>query len=274
MAKPRMCPHCRAFVDSSDKTCPYCENDLPMTAGRRLLREERIRNAGAQVSFTTKLLLLVNASLFVVSWVLTFRFTGEMNFLGGIDGQVLLLLGGKYRLSILLHGEWWRLVTANFLHGGLMHIAFNSMSLFNLGTVAEEVFGTARYVSLYLVTGICGFVASMMWSNSLSIGASASICGLIGAMYAYGRISFNSDLQSVGKRWILFIAIFGFLFPAIDNAAHFGGLVSGFGFTYLCGTPGHDRDKEAIWRGIALAAVAITLVSFFFAYRNFALATG
>ena len=67
MAKPRMCPHCRAFVDSSDKTCPYCENDLPMTAGRRLLREERIRNAGAQVSFTTKLLLLVNASLFVVS---------------------------------------------------------------------------------------------------------------------------------------------------------------------------------------------------------------
>ena len=274
MAKPRMCPHCRAFIDSSDKTCPYCENDLPMTAGRRLLREERIRNAGAQVSFTTTILLLINAGLFVVSWVLTTRFTGEMNFMGGIDGNVLLMLGGKYRLSILVHGEWWRLVTANFLHGGLMHIAFNSMSLFNLGTVAEEVFGTTRYISLYLVTGICGFVASMMWSNSLSIGASASICGLIGAMYAYGRISFNSHLQSVGKRWILFIAIFGFLFPAIDNAAHFGGLVSGFGFAYICGTPGQDRDKETMWQGVAIAAVAATVIAFYFAYSNFALATG
>ena len=93
-------------------------------------------------------------------------------------------------------------------------------------------------------------------------------------MYAYGRISFNSHLQSVGKRWILFIAIFGFLFPAIDNAAHFGGLVSGFGFAYLCGIPSQNRDKEAVWQGVALAAVAATVVAFFFAYRNFSLATG
>ncbi len=268
-----MCPHCRAFIDPKSKTCPYCENDLPMTAGRRLLREERIRNAGTQMGSATAILLLVNVSLFAVSWVLTTRFRGDMNILGSIDGDVLLLLGGKFRFSILVHGEWWRLITANFLHGGLMHVAFNSMSLFNLGTIAEDVFGTARYLALYLITGSCGFVASMMWSDSLSIGASASICGLIGAMYAYGRISFNSQLQAVGKRWILFIAIFGFLFPSIDNAAHFGGLVSGFGLAYLCGTPGHDRAKEAAWQGVAVAAVAATLVALYFAYRNFAIAT-
>jgi len=273
MSKPRMCPHCRAFIDSKDKTCQYCGNALPMTAASRLRREERMSMAGSQVGFTTIILLLINAALFVTSLILTIRLAGETGMLANIDGQVLLMMGGKFRLSILLYGEWWRLLTANFLHGGLMHIAFNSMSLFNLGTIAEEVFGTARYVSLYLVTGICGFVVSMMWSNSLSIGASASICGLIGAMYAYGRISFNSQLQSVGKRWILFIAIFGFLFPAIDNAAHFGGLVSGFGFTYLCGIPSHDRDKETVWKGVALVAVAATLVAFYFAYRNFALAT-
>ncbi len=245
-----------------------------MTAGRRLRREERIRGAGEQISFSTMILLLVNGGLFAAAWILTSRFTGETNFMGSIDGNVLLLLGGKYRLSILLHGEWWRLITANFLHGGLMHIAFNSMSLFNLGPVAEEVFGTTRFLSLYLVTGVCGFIVSTMWSNSLSIGASASICGLIGALYAFGRMSFNSQLQSIGKRWIIFIAIFGFLFPAIDNAAHFGGLIAGFGFAYLCGTPGHDQTKEAAWKGVAIGSIALTAVAFFLAYRNFTLATG
>ncbi len=273
MSKPRMCPHCRAFVDSGDKTCAYCGNDLPITAGLRLRREERVRRAGSQIGFVTTVLLLINAGIFAASWVLTARLTDGGDLLGGIDGSVLLMLGGKFSPSILLHGEWWRLITASFLHGGLMHIAFNSMSLFNLGTVAEGVFGTSRFVVLYLVTGICGFVASTLWSTSLSIGASASVCGLLGATYAYGRISFNTHLQSIGKRWIIFIAIFGFLFPAIDNAAHFGGLVSGFGMAYACGTPSADATKEGMWRWLAIILAAATLFAFFLAYGNFAAAT-
>ena len=273
MSKPRMCPHCRAFVDSQAKSCDYCGNDLPVTAGKRLLREERSKRTGGQIGFTTTILLLINAGLFAVSWILTARLAGGSDLLGSIDGSVLHLLGGKFRPSILLHGEWWRLITANFLHGGLMHIAFNTMSLFNLGTVAEEVFGTARFLVLYLATGACGFVASTFWSSSLSIGASASICGLLGAMYAYGRISFNPHLQSIGKRWIIFIAIFGFLFPAIDNAAHFGGLLAGFGLAYVCGTPGHDKRREDLWRGLAIALCVVTLFAFAQAYGSFSAAT-
>lgn len=273
MSKPRMCPHCRAFIDRQAKVCEYCGNDLPSTAAKRIRRERRMRMVGGQSSFTTMILLLINAALFVASWILTARFTGESGFLTGIDGQVLLLLGAKYPLSILLHGEWWRLITANFLHGGLLHLAFNSMSLFNLGPLAETIYGTYRFLVLYLATGLSGFLVSTFWSDSLSIGASASICGLIGAMYAFGRISFNSQLKSVALRWVIAIAVFGLLVPAIDNAAHLGGLAAGFGFAYLFGDPKPGSDSESIWKGVSIAAVAITAWAFFMAYRNFASAT-
>ncbi len=273
MSKPRMCPHCRAFIDSKQRTCEYCGNPLPMTASRRLRREERVRRAGSQVGFTTMILLLINAGLFAASWILTMRLVGSSGFLGSIDGNVLHMLGGKFSFSIQVRGEWWRLITANFLHGGLLHLGFNSMSLFNLGPLAEEIFGTSRYLVLYLATGFCGFVASTFWSDSLSIGASASICGLIGAMYAFGRINSMSQLRSVALRWIVAIAIFGVLFSGIDNAAHLGGLAAGFGFAYLCGSPGRDSDREAIWRGISIGAGAVTVAAFFFAYQNFASAT-
>ncbi len=274
MSKPRMCPHCRAFIDQTAKTCEYCGNDLPTTAAKRIRRERRLRLAGGSSSFTTMILLLINAALFATSWILTARFTGQSGFLAGIDGQVLLMLGAKYPLSILLHGEWWRLITANFLHAGLLHLGFNSMSLFNLGPLAEEIFGTYRFLVLYLATGLCGFLLSTFWSDSLSIGASASICGLIGAMYGFGRVSFNSQLKSVALRWVIAIAVFGLLFPAIDNAAHFGGLAAGFGFAYAFGIPGHDSNTESIWKGVAVGAVAITAWAFFMAYRNFASVTG
>ena len=274
MAKPRMCPHCRAFVDAKQKTCEYCDNPLPMTAGRRLVREERRRRTRVDVGFTTMMMLLINAALFAVSWVLTLRFTGESSFLGGIDGEVLHIMGAKFSLSIQVHGEWWRLITANFLHGGLLHLGFNTMSLFNLGPLAEQIFGTSRYLVLYVASGFCGFLASTMWSNSLSIGASASICGLIGAMYGFGRINPNSQLRSVALRWIIAIGVFGLLFPAIDNAAHLGGLAAGFGFAYVCGTPGLDSDREAIWRGISIGTGTVVIAAFFMAYRSFSFATG
>ncbi len=270
MSKPRMCPHCRAFIDQKARTCEYCGNDLPVTAARRIRRERRVRRASAQMGFTTMMLLLINAGLFVACWILTAKFSGDAGFLGGIDGKVLHMLGAKFRLSILLHDEWWRLITANFLHGGLLHLAFNTMSLFNLGPLAEQIFGTARFLVLYLATGLCGFLASTAWSDSLSIGASASICGLIGAMYGFGRISFNSQLKSVALRWVIAIAVFGLLFPRIDNAAHFGGLGAGFGLAYVVGVPGHDENRESIWKGVSIGAIAVTAWAFFMAYQNFA----
>lgn len=273
MSKTRMCPHCRAFIDHQAKTCEYCGGDQPATAAKRIRREQRMRLASGPGSFTTMVLLLMNGAIFAASWILTLRLSGNSGFLAGIDGSVLLMLGAKYPLAILVHDEWWRLITANFLHGGLLHLAFNTMSLFNLGPLAEEIFGTYRFLVLYLVTGLSGFLVSTFWSDSLSIGASASICGLIGAMYGFGRTSFNSQLKSVALRWMIAIAVFGLLVPAIDNAAHFGGLAAGFAFAYFVGVPKTDPRSDSLWRGVMIAAIAITAWAFFMAYRNFASAT-
>lgn len=273
MSKQRMCPHCRAFIDHKAKSCEYCENDLPAPAARRIRREQRLRTAGLQFGFTTKILLLVNAGIFAASFILTVKSSGDAGFLGGIDGQVLHMLGAKFRLSILLESQWWRLITANFLHGSVLHLAFNSMSLFNLGPLAEQVFGTSRFVVLYLATGLAGFLASTYWSSSLSIGASAAICGLIGALYGFGRLGVNSQLKSVALRWMIAIAAFGLFFPGIDNAAHFGGLATGFALAYAVGVPGPDETKESIWKGASVGALAVTVWAFAMAYRNFAVAT-
>ncbi len=225
--------------------------------------------ATGQATFTTLILLLINGVLFAASWIVTMRFTGDISFFGNIDGEVLFQMGGKHRVMILAGGEWWRLVTAGFLHGGILHLLFNSMSLFNLGPLAEQIFGAHRFLVLYLATGVAGFAASTFWSPYLSIGASASICGLIGACYAYGRINSNSQLRSIAVRWIIGIGIFGLLFPNIDNAAHFGGLACGFGFAYATSSPGHDQARESMWKGTSTAAALLAAAAFYMAYRNF-----
>ncbi len=269
MSKPRMCPHCRAFIDMKDKTCQYCGNELPMTAARRIERADRILSSENNLSFTTLMLILINAALFTASWILTVRFTGQSGLLGDIDGNVLLLLGAKYKPSILIHNEWWRLITAGFLHGGLLHLGFNSLSLYNLGPSLEYLIGVHRFIVIYLITGSCGFLVSMFWSNSLSIGASASVCGLIGALYCYARMSSNPMLLSLTKRWILGIVIFGLLFSRIDNAAHVGGFASGFGLMYVTGVPSTDNQTETLWKIAAIAAGIIATLAFLLAYRNF-----
>ncbi len=273
MSKPRMCPHCRAFIEPSEKTCQYCGNELPSPAAKRIAREGAGQGMLSQAVFTTSIIMLINAGLFAATWILTSRFNGQASFLGGVDYNVLKMLGAKEYGSILYGGDWWRLVTANFLHGGLLHLAFNSMALFQLGPLCEQIFGTPRYIVIYVVAGVSGYLASLFYTPALSIGASASICGLLGALYGYGRMSKNSMIESNTTRWIIFLAIYGFLVDHIDNAAHAGGLIGGFALAYLGGTPGLSDDKESIWKGAAIVVGLISAAAFFLAYQNFSQAT-
>lgn len=274
MSKPRMCPHCRAFIDASAKTCQYCGNELPTPAAKRIRREEAARGLLSQEVFTTSIIMLINAGLFAATWVLTTNMMGKSGFLGSIDGRVLHMLGAKEYAGVVYGDEWWRLITANFLHGGLMHLAFNSLALYQLGPLCEQIFGTQRYVVIYILSGVSGYLASLFWDffwmPTLSIGASASVCGLLGALYAHGRINRNPMLESAAKRWIIGIAIFGFIAQHIDNAAHAGGLVGGFALAYAANTPGLSEDRETIWQGAAIVVGLACAASFWLAWRNFA----
>jgi rhomboid protease GluP len=263
-----MCPHCRAFVDPKSKVCEYCGQPIGKPSWQRPDPSKALGGLVLQSHFTTFIILFLNFALFAATLILTMKSRdGSVGLLGGIDGEVLFMFGAKERFSILVRGEWWRLVTAGFLHGGVLHILMNSWVLFDLGARVEDLYGTSRYLVIYLVSSVFGFMASMVWSSSLSIGASAAACGLIGAMVAYGRRTGSSVIWSFYLRWALMILAIGLFLPVIDNAAHIGGFVAGFALGYVAGTPQHGSPVESAWKAAAGVALAVVAVSFFFAYQ-------
>jgi rhomboid protease GluP len=277
MDQRRMCPNCRAFITTHDKVCPYCNEKVGPRAVER-------RDPGAimggfipHARFVTMIILTINFGLYLATVVFSER-AGQGGFMG-VDGQTLLAFGAKYRLAILNYGQWWRLVTAGFLHGGLLHIGMNSWVLFDLGAQVEEVYGASRLIVVYFLATVFGFLLSTFWTAALSVGASAGIMGLIGAMIALGvhnrHSSAGTAVRGMYVRWAVYILIFGML-PGlhIDNAAHIGGLAAGFGAAYRAGTPRIGTAvSERLWRGAAAACVVITAASFLMMYLWFSTAT-
>jgi membrane associated rhomboid family serine protease len=134
---------------------------------------------------------------------------------------------GMYPVAIAQGGEWWRLFTSAFLHGSLIHIAFNMYVLFFLGPTLERILGHTRFIVLYLLSALGGSVASYWFSDlqTVSVGASGAIFGLMGALIVAGR-RLRYDIKQVLFLLAVNVAI-GFFSPGVDWRAHFGGLVVG-----------------------------------------------
>jgi rhomboid protease GluP len=267
-----MCPSCRAFISGSDRLCPYCEAPLGARAIDRRMPGEILGGLIPHARFTTTMILLVNGGLYLATTLYSMR-AGNESALMGIDSRTLFDFGAKYREAIFL-GQWWRLVTAGFLHGGIMHILMNSWALFDLGAQVEEVYGTSRLIVLYFLSTVFGFLASTWWSPVISVGASAGIFGLIGAMIAMGmrhQSVLGSHVKALYIRWAIYGLLFGLL-PglAIDNAAHLGGLAAGFGVAYVAGLPRvGSAAVEKFWRLAAVICILLTAVSFLKMYLWF-----
>ena len=149
-------------------------------------------------------------------------------------GKVMVHFGANFG-PFTLSGDWWRLLTYMFLHGGLMHIAFNMWCLWDLGTLCEHLYGRWTFIAIYLITGIAAGVTSVAWNPQvLSVGASGAIFGLAGALiasfylgeFSLPRVAISGTLRSL-LFFVGFNVLFGTLSPGIDNACHAGGLVSG-----------------------------------------------
>lgn len=160
----------------------------------------------------------------VLMWVL-------MTLAGGAtDIGVLIRFGAMYS-PLILRGEYWRFVTPMFLHVGFMHLAFNSYALYQLGGLAERIYGKYKFIIIYVIAGICGSFFSFIFTRAVSAGASGAIFGMLGALLYFGKKrpgvfkrGFTANLIT-----ILFINLFiGFSSPGIDNFAHLGGLAGGY----------------------------------------------
>ncbi|HEY2843115.1 MAG TPA: rhomboid family intramembrane serine protease [Bryobacteraceae bacterium] len=265
MDKRRMCPNCRAFITTDDKVCPYCQVQLGAPAIERQSSPDLLGGLIPHRRFVTMLILLINTGLYL-AMMLRMTQQGSSGFRDP-DLQTLVDFGAKYAPYILGRGEWWRLITAAFLHGGLLHIAMNSWVLFDLGPQVNESFGTPRFLSIYFVSSITGYLASLYFSPaSVSIGASAGLCGLIGAMIALGtrdRTSFGAALRRQYVQWMIYLLIFGLVISGVDNAAHLGGLAGGFAVAYVAGKPGFSDIFENFWRIAAGVSLAATGWAFF-----------
>jgi rhomboid protease GluP len=260
-----MCPQCRAFITTNDKICPYCNNEVAPKAYVRQAPTDVLGGLIPHARFTTVLILLVNTGLYLAMVLHSMRTDASGGGLN-LDPQTLFEFGAKYGPA-LQQGQWWRLITAGFLHGGLVHILMNSWVLFDLGAQTEESYGTSRYLVIYILSTITGFMASAWWSPVLSIGSSAGIFGLIGAMIAMGvrdRSSYGAAVRKLYIRWAIYGLILGILpFFGIDNGAHLGGLAGGFILAYIAGLPGTSTVVERIWQVAAGLALGITGVAFY-----------
>jgi rhomboid protease GluP len=150
-----------------------------------------------------------------------------------LDSPEAFLLAGALSRDAVLAGEWWRLVTAVFLHGGVEHLLGNAVALFVLGMVCEHAFGRVQFVFLFLMTGIAGSVVSMLTSPGPSVGASGAIFGLQGAAVVVFR-AYRDRLLVRDRRigivlivWGLYTIAQGVLTPYVDNGAHVGGFLAG-----------------------------------------------
>jgi rhomboid protease GluP len=137
------------------------------------------------------------------------------------------------------YGRWWTVISAGWLHGSLLHIVFNMMWVRDLGPVVADVFGAGRMVIVYTVAGVCGFLLSsvaavylpplpLLRGAQLTLGASASIFGLLGALVYYGRRTGSSLVRGQAVRYAVILGVFGLIMPGIDNFAHAGGFFGGY----------------------------------------------
>jgi len=227
----KICPACGALVGINTTRCHECGASLRFSLAA--LSKKLSGLFGEQEAPVTSALLIANFVMLGVSW-LAYAAIGKgggFTILWGLVGEPQYRLGASYGPPIFYGNEWWRLVTAMFLHGGLIHIGFNMMSLMQLGPALEEVYGSARYLFLYVVTGAFGFLVSA-FTGHFSLGASAALLGLVGAMLAITTKrggAYMRDLRSRLISSVVILFVLGFSgFMAMDNWAHGGGLAAGF----------------------------------------------
>lgn len=183
---------------------------------------------------------------------------------------------GALNGGLVFAGEWWRMITAVFLHGDIFHIGFNMWALFNLGILAELLYGRRNYTILFLLCGLGGSALSIFWHpESVGVGASGAIFGIAGALLPALKFQKNprvaaalrGSYRSIGL-FVIYNLLFGAAIPFIDNSAHLGGLITGAIAGYFL--PQHTVEEERLntTRAVVVFVIAFAVVIAFAYFAN------
>jgi len=259
-----LCPNCRKLISTSEARCPYCGTARPAS----WWKNNALTRGARDPNLFIKGIIAVNVGMYILSILLNPRAAGltlnPLTFLAPSDTS-LFLLGATGKVPIDDYHRLWTLVSASFLHGGILHIFFNMAAFRQLAFLVCREYGVNRMFTIYTLSGIIGFWASYLVGITFTIGASASVCGLVGAILYYGKSRGGIYGRTIYRQisvWVVFLFIFGLLVPGINNWGHGGGILAGIVFGYWLGY--QDRKNENLLHktlaGVCVVATILILV--------------
>jgi rhomboid protease GluP len=271
VARPfRLCVRCERPTPVNLPQCVNCgATSIQSVVAEEQERVER-RYAIALFSRATPVTYALLAANIGVSALITI-------VSGGVDDSATLIAFGAKTNRLLQDGEWFRLITPIFIHAGLLHLLLNSYALWVVGTQVEKLYGSARFLLIYLLSGVGGVAGSYFGQiflpkpfDSPSVGASGAIFGLFGVLAVFG-FRYRREMpptirraMTAGVLPVIAINLFiGFSIPFIDNSAHIGGLLTGAALTLIIPyiAPGRERVSKT---GLLIIALCMAVIVYCF----------
>jgi rhomboid protease GluP len=269
-----VCASCGSLVGVKDDKCYSCGRRNPGLWGFGPV----LRRLGNDFGFTT-VIVYGCAALYALSLLLTVISGG--NLLGGSIFGILgpnqfayEATGASGAFPVFVQGHWWTLLSAGWLHAGALHILLNLMWVRQLGPAVGDLYGSARMVIIYTVASVTGFFLSSFlgayaqipfFSGGLyTLGASAPIFGLLGALVYYGRRGGSSLVGTQAMNYAISMFVFGLIVPGIDNAAHLGGFVGGYVAGRLLDPLKPERMDHFVIAALCLVATALSVAASLF----------
>jgi rhomboid protease GluP len=264
-----ICPGCGYLVGVNDQTCYNCGRWNPSLWGLSPM----IRGLGQDMGFV-RLIMVGSIGLFLATLVASggeMRGGGMMDFLSP-SRMALVLFGASGAGPVFGLGHWWSVLSAGWLHGGALHILFNMLWVRQLAPETAELFGPGRTVIIYTVAGVVGFSLSSIMGLVLpgvpliggavvTVGASAPIFGLLGALVCYGRVTGSSHVGATAWQYAVILFVFGLIGIRVDNYAHAGGFVGGYLAARWLNPSARERVDHLVAALVCLALTVLSIVA-------------
>ena len=256
-----ICSSCGVLVGVNDEACYNCGRRNPGLWGFAPV----LRTLGRDLGFVP---FVIGACTIVYALTLVAS-RGAMGPMLGPNTQALFLFGASGALPVFGAGRWWTVLSATWLHAGLLHILFNMMAVRQLAPGVASLYGPGRTAIIYTLGGVAGFALSsfagaylpgffFLRGSQITVGASASISALIGALMCYGHRSGSSLVTSEATRYVLMLVVYGFFMQGIDNYAHAGGFAGGYLVATVLSPLQAERGDHVL---VALACLAVSIAS-------------
>jgi rhomboid protease GluP len=269
-----VCPSCGSLVGVRDEKCYTCGRTNPGLWGFGPL----LRQLGNDFSFVP-IVIGGSAALYLLTLLISGR---ELQVGGGglailsPSVESLFLFGASGSLPVFRYGRWWTVLSATWLHAGVLHILFNMLAFRQIGPTASDILGPARTVIIYTVAGVAGFLLSsvagvvfpgvpFLSGAPFTVGASASIFGLVGALVHYGRVSGSHLIRGHFTQYAILMFVMGLMLPGIDNYAHAGGFAGGYLTSAILNPLKRERGDHVIG---AIACLTATLLAVVFSVMS------